>query len=101
MDAARLFLGDALEEALGAGALDVGADAGISGLEALAEHRAHLQVERGVEHRLAFLRRRGDQLRRHRRGRRRLGARRRRSDQRDRRGGQTRASSREASSAAV
>ncbi len=60
-DAARLLLRDALEDALGARALDPHRDAGIFRLEHLAETLRHRQLERGVERDLALFPRRLDQ----------------------------------------
>ena len=62
MDAARIFLADALEHALGAGALDPHGDAGIFRLERLGDLLGDRQVDRGVADDLAFLLRRLDQL---------------------------------------
>ena len=56
------FLRDALEQPLRAGALDLDLDAGIGGLEGLAELLPDRQVHRGIEHHLALLLRRVDQL---------------------------------------
>ena len=69
----RVFLADALEHALGAGALDLHGDAGIFRLERLGDLLGDRQVDRGVPGDLAFLLRRLDQFRRD-RGRRRRGA---------------------------
>ena len=55
VDAARIFLADALEHALGAGALDPHRDAGIFRLERLADLLGERQVDRGVPDDLAFL----------------------------------------------
>ena len=82
-----IFLADALQQALGAGALHLAGDAGIFGLERLADLFGQLQVDRGVPDHLAFLLGRLDQ-------RRRDGARRRRGRQhagRERRSGGERA----------
>ena len=63
-----MLLPDALEHALGAGALDPHRDAGILRLERLGELLGDRQVHRGVEGELAFLLRRLDQRRRDRLG---------------------------------
>ena len=56
-----VLLADALEHALGAGALDAHRDAGIFRLERLGEILGDRQVHRGVEDDLALLLRRLDQ----------------------------------------
>ena len=58
---AGIFLADAGEDALGAGALHAHGDAGILRLERLAELLRKRQVHRGIEGELAFLLRRLDQ----------------------------------------
>ena len=72
MDAAGIFLADALEHALGAGALDPHLDAGIFRLERLGDPLRQRQVDRGVVDDLAFFLGGLDQLRRDRLGGRRL-----------------------------
>ena len=64
VDVAGIFLADALEHALGAGALDPHRDAGIFRLERLGDLLGQRQVDRGVADDLAFLLRRLDQRRR-------------------------------------
>ena len=64
----RIFLADALEHALGAGALDPHRDAGELRLERLADPLGQRQVDRGVPDDLAFLLGRLDQGRRDRLG---------------------------------
>ena len=64
VDAAAVFLADALEHALGAGALDAHGDAGIFRLERLGDLLGERQVDRGVIDDLAFLLGRLDQRRR-------------------------------------
>ena len=58
----RILLADALEDALGARALDAHGDAGIFRLEGLGDLLGQRQVDRGVPDDLAFLLRRLDQL---------------------------------------
>ena len=72
MDLAGVFLADALEHALGAAALDAHLDARILRLEGARDPFRQRQVDRGVVVDGAFLLRGLDQLRRDRRGRRRL-----------------------------
>ena len=55
VDVARIFLADALEHALGAGALDAHGDAGIFRLEGLGDLLGQRQIDRGVPDDLAFL----------------------------------------------
>ena len=55
VDAAAVFLADALEHALGAGALDPHRDAGIFRLERLGDLLGERQIDRGVIDDLAFL----------------------------------------------
>ena len=74
VDVAGIFLADALEHPLGAGALDPHLDAAEFLLERGGDLFRHRQVDRGVPDHLAFLLRRFDQLRRDGFGRRRLGA---------------------------
>ena len=62
VDVAGIFLADALEHALGAGALDPHGDAGILRLERLGDLLGQRQVDRGVPDDLAFLLGRLDQL---------------------------------------
>ena len=62
VDVAAVFLADALEHALGAGALDAHRDAGIFRLERLGDLLGERQVDRGVPDDLAFLLGRLDQL---------------------------------------
>ena len=64
VDAARILLADALEHALGAGALDAHGDARVFGLERLGDLLGERQVDRGVVDDLAFLLRGFDQRRR-------------------------------------
>src|SRR6185436_5387210 len=64
VDLARIFLADALEVALRTRALDLYGDAGILGLECLADLLGERQVDRAVPGDLAFLLRRLDELRR-------------------------------------
>ena len=73
-DVAGEFLVDPLKQPLGAGALDLHGDAGIGGLERLAEFFADRQVHRRIEDQLAFLLRRFHQRRRDRDRLGRLGA---------------------------
>ena len=95
VDVARFLLPDALEHALGAGALDAHRDAGEFRLERLGEALRHRQVHRGVEGELAFLSCRLDQRwrdrfggrRRRRRPRRECGAGRKRGGAQGRCGG--------------
>ena len=71
LDAAALLLRDALEDALGAGALDAHGDAWIFCLEGPRDAFGDVEFERAVEGKLALLARRLDQGRRHARSRRR------------------------------
>ena len=64
VDVAGIFLADALEHALGAGALDAHRDPRIFRLERLGQFLGDRQVGRGVVDDLAFLPRRLDQRRR-------------------------------------
>ena len=73
LDAAALLLRDALENPLGAGALDAHGDAGIFGLEYPRQPLGGGKLQRRVKRDLAFLARGFDQCRRHRRRRRRRG----------------------------
>jgi hypothetical protein len=78
VDVAGIFLADALEHALGAGALDARRYAGVFRLERAAETLGELQVHRRIEDDLAFLlgrfdQRRCNRFRRRRRGAHRLG----------------------------
>ena len=68
VDAARIFLADALEKAFGAGALDTHGDAGKLRLERFCDLLGERQVDRGVVDDLAFFLRRLDERRRDRRG---------------------------------
>src|SRR5882672_1205427 len=65
MDAARIFLSDALEHALGAAPLDSAGDPGIFRLEGSRDPFGHRQVDGGVPDHLPFLPRGLDQRRRH------------------------------------
>ena len=73
IDTAALLLRDTLVDSLGPGALDAHRDAGIFGLERLAEPFGGIELERRIIGDLAFLARRFDQFRcdagRRRRGR--------------------------------
>src|SRR5262249_27875902 len=71
MNAARVFLADALEHALGAAALHAHVDAGIFRLERLGDALRDRQVDRRIVDDPALLLRRRDQLRRDRARRRR------------------------------
>ena len=64
VDPALIFLPDALEDALGARAFDLHADAGIGRLEGLGDLLGHRQVDRGVPGKLALLLGSADQGRR-------------------------------------
>ena len=64
IDAARIFLTDALEHALGASPLDPHRNAGKFRLERLGDPLGDRQIDRGVVDHLAFLLGRLDQLRR-------------------------------------
>ena len=66
LDAAALLLGDALENSLGAGALDPHGDPRILGLENLRQPFGGGELQRRIECDLAFLARGLDQSRRHR-----------------------------------
>ena len=65
VDVAGIFLADALEHALGAGALDAHRDARIFRLERLGQFLRDRQIGRGVIDDLAFFLRRVDQRRGH------------------------------------
>src|SRR5262245_8701503 len=65
IDAAGLFLNDALIDAFGARALDANSDPGIFGFESARQSLRGVQLERRVERSLAFLPRCGDQRWRH------------------------------------
>ena len=71
MNAARIFLADALEHALGAGSLHAHGDAGICRLERFGDALGDRQIDGGVVYDPALFLRRFDQLRRHRARRRR------------------------------
>jgi hypothetical protein len=62
MNARCKFLLDALKQSLGAGALDLYLDIRISRLEGLSEFFPHGKIHRGIQHHLAFLYCRFDQL---------------------------------------
>ena len=64
VDAARIFLADALEHALGAAALDAHGDTGKRCLERSRDLLGQRQIDRGIVVDLSFLPRRLDQLRR-------------------------------------
>jgi hypothetical protein len=65
IDAARLLLGDALENPLGAGALDPDGDAGIFGFECPGQPLPNVQLQCAVVRELALLGGGFDQGRRH------------------------------------
>ena len=75
VDVAGIFLPDALEHPLGAGALDLHLDTREFLLEGAGNPFGDRQIDRGVPDHLALFFRGLDQLRRDRFGRRRLGAR--------------------------